>query len=182
MSIDPKILKDLPPKQKAYWTRAQEFVARTGNDWISIEVERLDSHAYSDEFKAWWRYFSHLGFKPHMLVLAERRSIKTIVTPAQWPEWFDQSYHDNGGDDPVLEDQIEATRRWRHQVITPRLKAMGKAWLDRSDPLAQELSGKKTAAQLAAEARARLEAQYGIDLIDATPDRPRAKNLATGDA
>lgn len=171
MPINPKILKDLPPKQKTYWTRAQEFINKTGTDWYAIEVERLDAHAYSEEFKAWWRYFNHVGFKPHMLAMAERRLIKTIVTPAQWPEWFDTSYRDHGGEDPVLEDQIEATRSWRHRVVTPRLKAMGKAWTERTDPLAQELSGKKTAAQLAAEARARLETLYGIDLVDATPDR-----------
>lgn len=40
-------------------------------------------------------------------------------------------------------EQLRLTDEWRTQVASERLKAAGKAWLDRSDPVAQEVSGEK---------------------------------------
>lgn len=90
MSISDKILKNLPPKQRSYWTKAQEFVTKMQPDWEIVEVD-------TTEFKAWVRYFRKQGFKPHMLTLVERKVIDKISVPAQFPEMFDQSYVDSGG-------------------------------------------------------------------------------------
>lgn len=68
--------------------------------------------------------------------------------------------------------QIEDVEAWRNQKVSGSLKAKGRAWLDRSDPVARKLSGIKTQAELAAEARARLEREFGLDLVDAVPDAP----------
>jgi hypothetical protein len=86
--------------------------------------------AGSPEYKAWVRYFRKQGFKPHMLTLVERKVIDKITVPAMLPEMFDATYVDSGGIDEV---------EWQRGTVTPEMRAMGKAWLDRSDPVAASM-------------------------------------------
>jgi hypothetical protein len=123
MAISDKVLKDLPPLQRTYWTKAQEFVTKRKQDWELVEVG-------TDEFKAWCRYFRKQGFKPHMLTLIERKVIDKITVPAKFPEWFDSDYVDTGGLEKL---------EWQRGPVTAQMRAMGQAWLDRSDPVASAL-------------------------------------------
>ena len=47
-----------------------------------------------------------------------------------------------------IERQFKERDEWMNQVPTERLKEKGKAWLDRKDPVAQQLSGQKAKAPL----------------------------------
>jgi hypothetical protein len=47
-----------------------------------------------------------------------------------------------------IERQFKEQEEWENQVPTDRLKEKGKAWLDRTDPIAQKLSGQKAKAPL----------------------------------
>ena len=47
-----------------------------------------------------------------------------------------------------IEKQIEDTDAWMRLKPSESLKAKGKAWLDRTDPMAQQLSGQKAKAPL----------------------------------
>ena len=63
-----------------------------------------------------------------------------------------------------IERQFKDMDDWKNQVPTDRLKEKGKAWLDRKDPVAQQLSGQKAKAPLTEdEKKAALEsaAQVG---------------------
>lgn len=88
--------------------------------------------ANTPEFRAWVRYFKKQGFKPHMLTMVERKTIDKIAVPAMIPEMFDPAYVDSGGADPPDFQDIDPTEK---------LRAMGKAWLDRSDPVSSALLG-----------------------------------------
>lgn len=83
--IDPKLLSELPEQAKLYWTRAQEFLTKNSVAWESLEVP-------SPEYEEWVRYFQWSGFKPRMIAMAERGTIRTIVVPARHPEWFDSKF------------------------------------------------------------------------------------------
>lgn len=125
MPISEKTLKQLPPKQKAYWTRAQEFVTKMQPDWEMAEVG-------TTEYRAWVRYFRKQDFKPHMLTLVERKVIDRIMVPAQFPEMFDSDYVDTGGLDAP---------EWQRGQSSEELKAKARAWLDRSDPVSARMVG-----------------------------------------
>lgn len=45
--------------------------------------------------------------------------------------------------DERVAEQTRLTREWLAQKPSDNLKAAGRAWLDRSDPIAQEVSGQK---------------------------------------
>ena len=77
---------------------------------------------------------------------------------------------------------VNATRRipsvpeqigdWVDMKPTSRLKEMGKAWLDRTDPIAQQLSGQKPKGHVAEEAKKRIISQIGKEAFDALPNQP----------
>ena len=48
----------------------------------------------TQEWSSWEAYFNHLGFKPAVMRMVEQNRTKhgEFTVPAQWPEWFDQSY------------------------------------------------------------------------------------------
>lgn len=62
-----------------------------------------------------------------------------------------------------IERQFKEQEEWENQVPTERLKEKGKAWLDRKDPMAQQLSGQRPKAITEDEKKAALEsaAQVG---------------------
>lgn len=46
-----------------------------------------------------------------------------------------------------IEEQLKAREEWEDSKPTPRLKEMGKSWLNRTDPIARELTGHNNAAE-----------------------------------
>jgi hypothetical protein len=123
MPMNANLLRDLPPKLRTYWTKADQFVTKMGTGWELVEVGTAD-------FAAWVRYFRAQGLKPHMLTMVERKVIDKIAVPARTPEWFDPEYEDHG---ELL------TKAWQDSKTTPALQTIGRAWLDRSDPVAARL-------------------------------------------
>ena len=65
-----------------------------------------------------------------MFLLVKQKVIDSIAVPTQWPEWFDSGWQDRG---ELL------TESWQDAKTTPAMVAKGKAWLDRSDPVAAAL-------------------------------------------
>lgn len=78
-------MNSLPPKARAFWTRAWKFLADNGSEWIVI-------HPDTDEYRAWKRYFEWDHWRPFAIRMVDTKQITTMVMPTQWPEWFDPDY------------------------------------------------------------------------------------------
>jgi hypothetical protein len=74
----------MPPKAEAFWTKAREYVKKSG-EWVQVKKD-------SPELEAWKAYFRGLAWKPFMISQIETKLIESIMTPTQWPEWFDKDY------------------------------------------------------------------------------------------
>lgn len=61
-----------------------------------------------------------------------------------WCEKRCASMYEEADRDDRIEKQLDAREQWQGETPSERLKAMGKAWLDRSDPIAKEITGRKT--------------------------------------
>jgi hypothetical protein len=63
----------------------------------------------------------------------------------QWCEKRCRSLYEEAEREDRIEKQLADREHWQGDIPSPRLKAMGNAWLDRSDPVARELIAPKTA-------------------------------------
>lgn len=98
---------------------------------------------------------------------------KFMPTPADIIAWCERAcsplHHEADRERRVLE-QLAAREEFKEQVVGESLKEKGRAWLDRTDPVAKELSGQATRQNLADQARADLIKEFGEETFNAVPD------------
>jgi hypothetical protein len=68
-----------------------------------------------------------------------------------------------------VERQIQEVNEWRGKTSSERLKEKGQAWLDRTDPIAQQISGENGKGKLAKDARDRIINEYGREKFEGVP-------------
>lgn len=71
------------------------------------------------------------------------RDIKflSICDVVAWLERGERPLHERADREVRVKRQVEETDAWRNLKVPESLKAKGRAWLDRTDPVAQQLSG-----------------------------------------
>lgn len=82
------------------------------------------------------------------------RETKFMPTPADviaWCERRTSPLHEQAERERRVAEQLKARHEWESQEVSASLKAKGRAWLDRTDPAAQQLSGQKAKGQLTQE-------------------------------
>lgn len=103
------------------------------------------------------------------------RETKFLPTPADVIAFCEKRceplYEEAAREDRVVA-QLDAREQWQTAQKDPVLMAKLDAWLNRSDPVAAELSGEKTKINEGKEARERLITQVGQDAFDALKDAP----------
>ena len=78
---------------REYFERVQSYLMGARAD--SYHVLTPDS----PEMAAWLRYFDKaLGWRPHGLTMMLDKQSKAMTVPAQWPQWFDPAFTDDGDD------------------------------------------------------------------------------------
>jgi hypothetical protein len=65
-------------------------------------------------------------------------SISDVVA---WLERGERPLHESAARDERVKRQVRDTEEWLRLKVPESLKAKGKAWLDRTDPVAQQISG-----------------------------------------
>ena len=105
-------------------------------------------------------------------------SISDVVA---WLERGERPLHETAARDDRVRQQVKDTDAWRTMTVPESLKAKGWAWLDRTDPVAQEVSGQKPKIVTEEQRAALIESarQAGKELAGL---RLRPETLATLDA
>ena len=97
---------------------------------------------------------------------------KYLPTIGEINKWLNEKEKDYSNITRRIPSVVEQIGDWVDRKPTSRLKEMGKAWLDRTDPIAQQLSGQKPKGHVAEEAKKRIISQIGKEAFDALPNQP----------
>ena len=81
--------------------------------------------------------------------IARDSKFLSIAETVSWLEKQTEPMRADVDREKRIAEQFRARDDWQGNVVSPRLKEMGKAWLDRSDPIARELVAENLAAEAA---------------------------------
>lgn len=101
------------------------------------------------------------------------RGTKFLPTPSDIIGWCEREIaplHREADRERRVDEQLAMRDEFERQVVADGLKAKGRAWLERTDPVAKQLSGEQTKEQLADQARADLINRIGEEAFNAIPD------------
>lgn len=79
--------------------------------------------------------------------IASKREFLTIAGLVAWLEEETEPLRSSLARELRIAEQFRALDEWKNQEISPQLKAKAEAWLNRTDPLAQQLTSQNNAAE-----------------------------------